>query len=347
MSDAEIRTMVEQGRVPLCFAMADSDMIVTSAASGPKPVFVHALRSEFIPLLVLAGSQDMATINGASTTPATASSESKTGCILHKFALFAPASGSSVSSGLDSLLSDVWFDIAGVPIKWHLPVGVLYDYFVRAKGVSDQQNSAVMKITIHFQNFPKHIVIDSATGTGFGTILRWPTIDNERSMFFYSLKESHFIKHGDIGLINKLLPQQMMQLWGAVQVGDVTTFRVLNETLCPASSPSALLKNVPLRVFFDPAHPVAQFGLPAETATVADIIARMEATVSQTTVFANKTESAKWALYCNGLRFDDQPQMPLATIYKLFYSFDNYLYFAYLPTSETVDATASEERKPE
>jgi len=340
MSDAEVRTMVEQGRVPLCFAMADSDMIVTSAASGPKPVFIHALRSEYIPLLILAGSQDMAAINGAASTSSSANSDSKTGCILHKFALFAPASGSSVSSGIDSLLSDVWFDIAGIPIKWHIPVGVLYDYFVRARGVCDQQNSAVMKITIHFQNFPKHVVTDPATGTGFGTILRWPTVENERSMYFYSLKESHFIKHGDIGLINKLLPQQMMQLWSAILVGDVTTFRVLNETLCPASSSASSLKNVPLRVFFDPAQPLAQFGLPAESSTVGDVLARMQATVSQTTDFANKTESAKWALYCNGIRLDDQLQIPLAMLYMLFYSFDNYLYFSYLPTTENVPVEA-------
>ena len=118
MSDAELRLMAEQGRVPLCFVMADSDMIVTSSSSGPKPVFIHALRSTYIPLLVLAGAQDMAMINGATSSGAGIGSESKTGCILHKFALFSPTSSSSVAGGVDSLLNDVWFDVAGVPIKW-------------------------------------------------------------------------------------------------------------------------------------------------------------------------------------------------------------------------------------
>jgi len=335
--------MVEQGRVPLCFVMADSDMIVTSAASGPKPVFVHALRSEYIPLLVLAGSQDMNAINGAVSSSTCSSSDSKTGCILHKFALFAPASG-SVASGMDALLSDVWFDIAGIPVKWHIPVGVLYDYFVHANNVCGKQNSAVMTITVHFQNFPKHIVTDEAAGTGFGSILRWPTVENVRSQYFYSLKESHFIKHGDIKLINNLLPAQMMQLWSAIQIGDTRTIRVLNDTLCPTSSPTFTITNVPLRIFFDPAHPVSQFGIPAENSTIADVIERMQTVVSQAKTFANKTDVSKWILYCNGIRFDDQPKMPLSMVYKLFNSFDNYLYFTYLPAPPGVVLDAPESK---
>jgi len=318
--------------------MADSDMIVTSAASGPKPVFIHALRSAYIPVLVLTGTQDITAINGAVSTNVAAGSDSKTGCILHKFALFAPAS----ASGMDALLSDVWFDIAGIPVKWHIPVGVLYDYFVRAKGLCDQQNSAVMKITVHFQNFPKHVTTDPETAVGFGSILRWPTIDNVKAQYFYSLKESHFIRHGDINLINKLLPADMMQLWNAVQLSDVRTFRTVNETLCPVSSDSFSMKNVPVRIFFDPAHPVAQFGLPADTATIADIVERMSAFVSTAKNFANKTDSSSsWVLFCNGIRFDDQPKMPLSMVYKLFHSFDNYLYFSYLPASTPAPAPAA------
>jgi len=338
MTEAEIRTMAEQGRVPLCFAMADCDMIVTSAESGPKPVFIHALRSEYIPLLVLAGAQDLSAINGAVSSSVSASSDAKTGCILHKFALFAPTSG-SVAAGMDALFSDVWFDIAGIPIKWHFPVGVLYDYFMRANGLSDQQNSSVMKITVHFQNFPKHIATDDA-GTGFGSILRWPTVDNTRSLFFYSLKEAHFIKHGDVNLINKFLPAQMIQLWNAVQLSDVRTFRELNETICPSLSPSFSIKNVPVRVLFDPAHPAAQFGIPAETATVGDVLTQMSETVSQVKSFANKSAKTNWVLYCNGFRIDDKPEVPLNTIYKLFYCFDNYLYFSYIPVPPGMVADA-------
>jgi len=329
MTESDIRSMSEQGRVPLCFAMADSDMIVTSAESGPKPVFVHALRSEYIPLLVLAGAQDIPAINGAVSTSAASGSDSKTGCILHKFALFAPTSG-PVANGMDALLSNVWFDIAGVPVKWHLPVGVLYDYFLHANGLRDQQTSAVMKITVHFQNFPKFIVTDDA-GTGFGSILRFPTIDNARSQYFYSLKEAHFIKHGDVNLINKFLPAQMIQLWNAIQLSDVRTFREMNEILCPSLSPSFSLKNVPIRILFDPANPVGQFSVPAEAATVADVITLASESISQAKMFANKADRSNWSLYCNGIRIDDEPTIPLITIYKLFHNFDNYLYFAYVP----------------
>ena len=122
MSDAELRTTVEQGRVPLCITMADSDMFVAGSANSPKPVFVHALRASYLPVLVLASAQDMAAINGATNATATplvaTGADAQSGCILYKFAVFAPASGSTAAGGVDSLLANVWFDIAGIPVKW-------------------------------------------------------------------------------------------------------------------------------------------------------------------------------------------------------------------------------------
>lgn len=122
MSDDEIKSAVEQGRVPLCITMADSDMFVAGSANSPKPVFVHALRSTYLPLLVLATAQDMAAINGAASATATplvaTGADAQSGCVLYKFAVFAPASGSTAAAGVDSLLANVWFDIAGVPVKW-------------------------------------------------------------------------------------------------------------------------------------------------------------------------------------------------------------------------------------
>lgn len=122
MSDAELRTAVEQGRVPLCITMADSDMFVAGSANSPKPVFVHALRASYLPVLVLASAQDMAAINGATNATATplvaTGADAQSGCILYKFAVFAPASGSTAAGGVDSLLANVWFDISGIPVKW-------------------------------------------------------------------------------------------------------------------------------------------------------------------------------------------------------------------------------------
>jgi len=287
----------------------------------------------------------MALLNGVASANAAANTDSKTGCILHKFALFSPTSSSSVVSGVDSLLNDVWFDIAGVPIKWNIPVGVLYDYFIHAEGLRDKQNSSVMTITVHFQNFPKFVSTDAATGTGFGSIQRWPTLTNMQAQFFYSLKESHFIKHGDIGLINKLTPAQMTQLWNSVQLSDIRSFRSCNETLCPATSPSFSLQNVPLRIMYDPSHPLAQFGLPAESSTIAELLARVNSIIS-TVGHMGDNANCHRVLYCNGVRMDDQSSIPLQLLYKLFHSFDNYLYFSYLPAPPEDKASPSATTEP-
>jgi len=242
---------------------------------------------------------------------------------------------------MDSLLSDVWFDIAGVPVKWHVPVGVLYDYYVHANNLADQQTSAVMKITIHFQSFPKCVSYHPQTQAPCGTIMRWPTVSNTQSQFFYSLKEAHFIKHGDISFINKLPPAQINQLWSAVQLSDIRSYRTFNETLCPISSPSFTMLKVPVRAMIDPALPLAQFGLVAETATIADVITHLKTVISTSPNLANKDSPR--VLFCNGLRVDDQPSTPLWLIYQIFYNFDNYLYFAYIPVDEKcTDSAASD-----
>ena len=216
-------------------------------------------------------------------------------------------------------------------------MGVLYDYFMHARGLEQAQTSAVMNVTVHFHNFPEHRAKDTGAASAVcDRVLRCPTEANVLAQYFYSLKEAHFIKHGGIDRINKLGPEQMQRLWNAVVLGDTRTYHELSAVLCPDATQDAAheLKSVPVRVLYDPARPVAQFGVPAATACVRDVIERAAHEVAKHVQPADSSApQAPRHLYCCGVRIDDQPALPLLFVYRAFFSTDNYLYFAYLDDS--------------
>ena len=45
----------------------------------------------------------------------------------------------------------IWFDFEGVPVAWHLPVGVLFDRAAAA----DPELRPPWNLTVHFDNYPK------------------------------------------------------------------------------------------------------------------------------------------------------------------------------------------------
>lgn len=48
---------------------------------------------------------------------------------------------------------DIWFDCNGTPLKWHFPVGVLFELTAK-----DKDNLPWM-LTIHFSKFPDGMLI--------------------------------------------------------------------------------------------------------------------------------------------------------------------------------------------
>jgi autophagy-related protein 5 len=82
----------------------------------------------------------------------------------------------------DALFSDAWFSYEGVPLKWHYPVGLLYDLYAGndphgSPVISDEDdplediNSSIKvplkpwKLTVHFSAWPEeHLVKLDADG---------------------------------------------------------------------------------------------------------------------------------------------------------------------------------------
>jgi autophagy-related protein 5 len=135
-------------------------------------------------------------------------------------------------SSFQSNGDEVWFDVNGVPLKWHVPVGVLFDLMA----TQHADGSAVLPwaLSVNFHSYPS------------GELMRCASEEAIRSLYTNSLKEANYLKHGDGGRVNKLTLDDSNNLWTGLLRHDFDIFWSANEKLVCADA--ADLKCVPLRI---------------------------------------------------------------------------------------------------
>uniref|UniRef100_A0A915E5D9 Autophagy protein 5 n=1 Tax=Ditylenchus dipsaci TaxID=166011 RepID=A0A915E5D9_9BILA len=83
-------------------------------------------------------------------------------------------------SGSEDVGSDAWLQFNGAPLKWHYPIGVLYDMFVN--GNVDEQPPLPWLLTIKLKKFPDELI-------------RCRSKEGMRNVFIQSVKEADHLKH--------------------------------------------------------------------------------------------------------------------------------------------------------
>ena len=114
-----------------------------------------------------------------------------------------------------------WFSIDQLPLKWHFPIGLLYDLFSGAepfskgddrstaddgRSTSTKPDSAGWELTIHFSCFP------------FDSLVRLDRLDKVwEDMWVNSVKEADFLRNGTARGIMSLSQKDSTRLWEAVR----------------------------------------------------------------------------------------------------------------------------------
>ncbi|KAI9492838.1 autophagy protein Apg5-domain-containing protein [Zychaea mexicana] len=142
-----------------------------------------------------------------------------------------------IYSGLDIDLThtDVWYDYQGEPLKWHYPIGLLYDM----SGSKDRP----WHITVHFQNFPTD------------KLLMTPSVEATQNMFMSMVKQADFIRHGSTKRVMNLSKNDQSQLWQALSLDRYDDYWNVNMHLLADSEG---LRYVPLRIYLPDQCPVIQ-----------------------------------------------------------------------------------------
>ncbi|KAI9852164.1 MAG: autophagy protein 5 [Thelocarpon superellum] len=148
---------------------------------------------------------------------------------------------------------DGWFSFEGVPLKWHYPVGLLYDLFsgadasvrgeghglgLHASGLQEHPGGAVLpwELEVHFSDWPEEQLVRLDAE---GRVME--------DAFINGVKEADFLRNGTAKGIMSLSKDDSTRFWRAVQDHDFTMYNSVNQKLL--NPPGAILRNIPLKIY--------------------------------------------------------------------------------------------------
>ncbi|KAK5123891.1 hypothetical protein LTR85_002087 [Meristemomyces frigidus] len=151
---------------------------------------------------------------------------------------------------------EAWLSFEDVPLKWHYPLGLLYDLFSGAEPVNlerqrwEEQAGASQatvetsggvvpipwRLTIHYTDFPGDQLIQlDADGRAM--------LDS----YINGVKEADFIRNGTARTVMSLSKEDSDKLWRAVQTHDISLFNTINNKLL--HPPGLELRHIPIKIY--------------------------------------------------------------------------------------------------
>uniref|UniRef100_A0A8C9VXN9 ATG5 autophagy related 5 homolog (S. cerevisiae) n=1 Tax=Scleropages formosus TaxID=113540 RepID=A0A8C9VXN9_SCLFO len=97
-------------------------------------------------------------------------------------------------------VGEMWFEYEGTPLKWHYPIGLLFDLYA-------SNTTLPWSIFVHFKNFPQQ------------DLLHCPSNSVIEAHFMSSIKEADALKHKG-AVVNEMQKKDHKQLWMGLQNGD-------------------------------------------------------------------------------------------------------------------------------
>ncbi|GMP32384.1 hypothetical protein CsSME_00006167 [Camellia sinensis var. sinensis] len=153
----EAQKYVWEGAIPLQIHLHDSEV---TTLPPPPPALILAPRIGYLPLLV---------------------------------PHIKPFFSSALPPGVDT----VWFEYRGLPLKWYIPTGVLFDLLCA-------EPERPWNLTVHFRGYPANILIPCEGE------------DSVKWSFINSLKEAAYIINGNCKNVMNMSQSDQVELWHSV-----------------------------------------------------------------------------------------------------------------------------------
>ncbi|EMD62042.1 hypothetical protein COCSADRAFT_95423 [Bipolaris sorokiniana ND90Pr] len=163
---------------------------------------------------------------------------------------------------------DAWLSYEDVPLKWHYPLGLLYDLYSGAEpayppgadveaapahqpeGAEEEHGRLPWRLTVHFSDYPTEQLVQ---------------LDNDgkhlNDLFIQSVKEADYLRTGTGKTVMFLSKEDSTQLWEGVKKHEFALYNPINQKLLNPQGVS--LRHLPVRLYLPHA---ATEGVQEETA---------------------------------------------------------------------------------
>jgi len=126
----------------------------------------------------------------------------------------------------------MWFSYAGSPLRWHHPIGLLYDLLAGQEGGA----SLPWQITVHFSRFPVE------------QLLPCHTREQVETVFMSSLKEADQLKHSG-KVVSSMQKKDHSQLWLGLTSDKFDQFWAINRKFMEPLPGEESFKHIPIRFY--------------------------------------------------------------------------------------------------
>ncbi|KAI8582292.1 hypothetical protein K450DRAFT_228269 [Umbelopsis ramanniana AG] len=204
---------VWEGRIPLAFSIDGSEAQHFGAEHTPSSIFIEVPRTSYL-ILLTEEIRDLYRATGLTLPDSTA---------------------------------EIWFEYQGKPLKWHYPLGLLYDILCISEPSylqMEDTKSIPWNIKVHFRNYPAaHLFRDQSAATA-------------QDFFMSMIKEADFLRYGSTKRVMNLSKSDQTQLWESLCSNDFDSFWKVNQRLIPVDD--QVVRHIPLRLYLPDDCPVIQ-----------------------------------------------------------------------------------------
>lgn len=211
IDDKEITRELWHSRLPICFILSDEDITKVNRSDSPEPLYLMLPRHIYFP------------------------------CIIEKiFRYYSNYFKGNLSDPSNNIsLNNLWLEYESIALKWHYPIGVLYDLYASSLPTAAATSTASplpWQIIVHLSKFPEN------------ELIRFPDIESIESHYMTTLKEADALKHkGQI--IGDMQKRDHKQLWNSLLQDKYEGFWNINMKLMAYTENLKHFRYVPFRIY--------------------------------------------------------------------------------------------------
>ncbi|KAJ7960036.1 Autophagy protein 5 [Quillaja saponaria] len=168
----EAKKYVWDGAIPLQIHLHESEV---TTLPPPPPALILAPRIGYLPLLV---------------------------------SYIKPHFSSTLPPGVDT----IWFEYKGLPLKWYIPTGVLFDLLCA-------EPERPWNLTVHFRGYPSNILLPCEGE------------DSVKWSFINSLKEAAYLINGNCKNVMNMSQPDQVELWRSIVNGNLEAYLQVSSKL--------------------------------------------------------------------------------------------------------------------